>query len=233
MNLLELQPWEKLAKKITWEQLGDIKGKKILDFGSGLGITANHLAIHNDVVAIEPCEETINNRCCDNSYTQICGDIKSLKQFENHFFDVIICHNVFEYAHERKDIIKEFSRLLKNDGFISIIKHNVPGRVMQMVVLLNDFEHAEKLLKGENGKTESADLIHYYDDTDIEKWCNHLEIDKKMGLRTFWDLQQNQEIQKDLEWQRKMIEMELKVSEVREYQDIAFFSHLILKRKKV
>lgn len=44
MNLYDLQPWEALMKKIVWLQLGEICGKRILDFGSGLGITADYLA---------------------------------------------------------------------------------------------------------------------------------------------------------------------------------------------
>ena len=42
-NIIELPAWERLFKKIVWVQIGDIEGKKILDFGSGEGITANHL----------------------------------------------------------------------------------------------------------------------------------------------------------------------------------------------
>ena len=40
-KLSELTDWDRLLKRILWTQLGDIKGKKILDFGSGAGITAN------------------------------------------------------------------------------------------------------------------------------------------------------------------------------------------------
>lgn len=56
-SLSELGEWERLLKKIIWTQLGDIKNKYILDFGSGEGITANHFAKDNQVVAVEPWEE--------------------------------------------------------------------------------------------------------------------------------------------------------------------------------
>ena len=48
-KMTDLQPWECLMKRIVWKQLGDIRDKKILDFGSGIGVTANYLAEHNDV----------------------------------------------------------------------------------------------------------------------------------------------------------------------------------------
>lgn len=58
-NITELPAWERLFKKIVWKQLGDLEGKKILDFGSGEGITANHFAKENNVTAIEPSEEKL------------------------------------------------------------------------------------------------------------------------------------------------------------------------------
>lgn len=63
------------------------------------------------------------------------------------------------------------------------------------------------------------------------KWCDRLRIEKVSGIRTFWDLQQNQECHKDPAWQEKMIEMEMRVSDVKEYRDIAFFHHVILRRQ--
>ena len=60
-KIIELRGWERLLKKIIWAQLGEIKGKEILDFGSGEGITANHFAKNNNVVAIEPWSEMLNN----------------------------------------------------------------------------------------------------------------------------------------------------------------------------
>lgn len=92
-------------------------------------MTANYLAEHNEVIAIEPDE----------------------------IFDMIICHNVLEYA------------------------------------------------------------------VDIEKWCPGLTITKTLGMRTFWDMQQNPEIHKDTDWQDKMVEVEMRVPDMDEYKNIAFF----------
>ena len=64
-KVADLQPWECLMKRMVWEQLGDIRGKKILDFGSGIGVTANHLAEHNHVTAIEPDESSVKERWAD------------------------------------------------------------------------------------------------------------------------------------------------------------------------
>ncbi len=231
MNLGDLRPWDALLKRIVWRQLGEISGKRILDFGSGQGITACYLAEKNQVTAIEPDRESIGSRLKENDYRQLCGSTELLKEFSDETFDMVICHNVLEYAADREIIVREFSRILKKDGYISLVKHNRPGRVMQMVVLLNDFEQADSLLDGNAGVSSQFGPIRYYEDKDIESWSPDLRIERVMGARTFWDLQQNQEMHTDAAWQAKMIEMEMRVSDVKEYQAIAFFHHLLLRKR--
>ena len=217
-------------KKVLWTQLGDIRGKRILDYGSGVGITADHYAAHNDVTAVEPSEESASQRWQENPYRQIIGDVDALSEFKDESFDVIFCHNVLEYAPERERILRELCRLLKPGGFLSIVKHNRPGRVMQMVVLLNNFPKAHALLDGEDGMAEKYGAIRYYENRDLVRWCHGLRLVKVSGIRTFWDLQQNQECHRDPAWQEKMMEAELRVSEIEEYRAIAFFHHLILEK---
>ena len=230
LSLDNLPPWDALLKRMVWQQLGKIENKRILDFGSGTGVTANHYAKKNAVLAIEPSEEAIRARWKDNSYEQFLGSTDKLRELPSESFDIIICHNVLEYAPDREEILKEFARLLKTDGYISLVKHNRPGRVIQMVVLLNNFEHANQLLDGKEGASAQYGAIHYYEDMDVERWCPSLEITKTLGMRTFWDLQQNQECHKDVEWQEKMLQMEHRVEAIEEYKQIAFFHHLIIKK---
>lgn len=230
-RLNDLPPWECLMKRLVLMQLGDIRGKRILDFGSGMGVTADWLARYNDVTAVEPDETSVRDRWVDNDYVQLVGSTDRLSELPDKSFDVIICHNVLEYARDREDIVREFARLLDDDGMISIVKHNRAGRVMQMVVLLNDFEHADSLLDGNDGVASKYGAIRYYEDSDIEKWCPELEITRTLGMRTFWDMQQNQEIHKDENWQEKMLKIELRVSDMNEYKNVAFFHHLTLKKR--
>lgn len=227
---MKVSVWEKLQKEMTWNQIGELSGKRILDFGSGNGMTADHYAKNNEVIAIEPDEDAIKNSFNKNIYIQLCGSIDKLYEFEDNYFDVIFCHNVLEYADGRNKIVKEFSRILKNGGVLSVLKHNKPGRVMQMVVLLNNFEHANELLDGKNGSAEKYGSINYYDDNDISKWSDKLVVYKILGQRTFWDLQQNQDVQSDNEWQEKILEIENRVADIDEFKAIAFFHHIILKK---
>lgn len=229
-NITNLPAWERLLKRIVWKQIGDLKDKYILDFGSGEGANADHFAKENKVVAIEPWEEMLKYAWKDNEYRQIVGDVKALSEFPDNTFDAIICHNVLEYIDDKEEIVKELARVLKPEGFISIVKHNRNGRVMQMAVLLDDFEKANDLLDGKNSAASKFGEIRYYEDEDITKWAPGLSINKILGIRTFFDLQQNQDKHPDEEWQKKMAELEMRVSEDPAFREIAFFHHIILKK---
>lgn len=229
-DITDLPAWERLFKKIVWKQLGDMEGKKILDFGSGEGITANHFAEKNDVTAIEPSKEMLSNAWKDYEYTQIVGDVNALSAFKNETFDMIICHNVLEYIDDKAAVVKVLARVLKKDGIISIVKHNRAGRVMQMAVLLDDFEKANEILDGKDSTASKFGTIRYYEDNDITKWEPQITVSDILGIRTFWDLQQNQKKHGDEAWQEKMLQLELRVSQMREYKNIAFFHHLLLKK---
>ncbi len=114
--------WERLFKKIVWKQLGDMEGKKILDFGSGEGITANHFAEKNDVTAIELSKEMLSNAWKDYECTQIVGDVNALSAFKNETFDMIICHNVLEYIDDKAAVVKALARVLKKDGIADVME---------------------------------------------------------------------------------------------------------------
>ena len=229
--LKQFPVWEKLAKEIIWQQIGELKDKTILDFGSGTGITADHFAANNQVTAIEPSEDMLSQQVNTNGYLQIVGSTDELKKLPSKSFEYIFSHNVLEYVKDQDVIVSEFYRLLKPSGKLSIVKHNRNGRVMQMVVLLNNFDEANNLLDGHNSNAQQFGIINYYDDKDIIEWCDGLSLKETYGLRTFWDLQQNQDIQKDEEWQKKMIEIEMRVSQNPDFQRVAFFHHLLFEKR--
>ncbi|MDO4459838.1 MAG: methyltransferase domain-containing protein [Clostridia bacterium] len=231
-SITELPNWERLFRRILFEQMGDIKGRTILDFGSGEGVTANHFARFNEVTAVEPDENMLRNAWRDFPYTQLVGDVNSIKSLKSESFDYIIIHNVLEYIDNRAEVLKELTRLLKIGGKPSVVKHNRNGRIMQMAILLDDFDRANRLLDGENSHAEKFGPIRYYETEDILKACPTLEIEDFYGIRTFFDLQQNQEKHSDENWQNKMAELEMRVSKTDAFRNIAFFHHIILTKKE-
>lgn len=114
MDTNNIPVWELLQKQITWNQLSFIHNKKVLDFGSGIGITASYFASDNEVVAIEPDSKILSERITDNEYTQIHGDIQNLKKFEDESAD-------YKIRKPHKDIFKiVFDDVRKYDASIKM-----------------------------------------------------------------------------------------------------------------
>lgn len=218
--------------RIVWEQLSFVKSLKILDFGSGFGITASHMAADNHVVAIEPDRCMCDMRIKENDYIQINGDIEKLKEFNDENFDLIFCHNVFEYVENKDAHMRAFTRLLKSGGKLSLIKHNHFGRIMQRIAHDNDLKTAMGLLNGEPAYAQNFGEIRYYDLSDIINWQQAYKYRQaeNYGIRTFFALNSDDIIKSDENWLDSMFELEIKASRIAEFRNIAFFNHLILQK---
>ena len=225
-------PWGRLFYELIWHNI-ECSGKRILDFGSGFGYTADHLAKYNHVVAVEPNKEMLEYRFSDHDYEQINGGIEVLKTMPAQSFDVIVCHNVLEYMDNREEVLAEFKRLLKADGYISVIKHNRAGKIMQKAVFENNVDEALKLLAHEDVESVYFGMVNAYEDYQLEEYAKGmLEIDKIYGLRIFYALQKN-EFKTGDEWFSKMYDLECKAGEIPEFRDIAFSHHIILSHAPV
>ena len=71
-----------LFYEMVWEQIGDVSGLKILDFGSGFGVSANHYAKDNKVIAIEPNRDMVKNLSLEYSYEQLIGSLDVLNSMD-------------------------------------------------------------------------------------------------------------------------------------------------------
>lgn len=223
-------PWGLLFYKIIWDQLGNLKNKKILDYGSGFGVTADYLAAQNEVTAIEPNEDMLQLRNHEHSYIQFIGTLERLKQEPNEKYDVIICHNVLEYVEDRQALLAEFHRVLKKDGFISVVKHNKLGKIMQKAVLEYKVDEAMTLLDNEDVKSSNFGTIRLYDNEEIEAYSKGLlKIVEYYGVRIFFALQNN-DLKVKPGWQEEMFALERKADQIPQFRDIAFFHHLIIKK---
>lgn len=224
------KPWSQMFYDMLKLQLDFVDNMDVLDFGSGFGVLSSILANNNKVIAIEPNIEMVDNRITENEYYQINGDVKSLYDIPDNSFDLIVCHNVLEYATEREEIVNQFFRLLRTDGKLSIVKHNHNGRIMQKIVFEDNIEEAIAILNGDASFAQCFGLINYYDNDDIQKWNSSFKLDKVYGLRTFWGLQQNNDVKYNANWRTAMIKAESAVSTIEDFIKISFYNHLLLRK---
>jgi SAM-dependent methyltransferase len=205
----------------------------ILDFGSGLGVVANHFAKCHDVTAVEPSEGMISNSFRENKYRQMQGGIEKLTEFDDKSFDIVFCHNVLEYVENKEPIILELLRVLKSGGFLSIVKHNRVGRVFATAVFKNDPIKALALLDSNtNDKNDYLGTQYIYSNEYISSLVEKYngKVEKIFGIRAFYALGQDNSVKYTDEWYQNMLTLENAVMRVDDYRNVAFYNHLIVNK---
>ena len=230
-NLIE-QPWGRMFYNMIFRQLNLPKDKKlyILDYGAGFCVTASYYAESHNVTAYEPNPEMYEKRI-DGDY-QLITTQNDLDKLEKNSFNVVICHNVLEYVSNPVEILNEITKFLKPNGVLSIVKHNLKGRILAQAVFSDDPVGALNLLNsqsdngtnlfGKRGTYDNKMLLNF-----AEK--NGLECQNIFGIRTFFAMSTNFEVKYTDEWYKNMLELEMQTCDIDEYKNISFFHHLIFK----
>lgn len=229
-------PWGRLFYDCLFQQLPVKAPLKILDFGSGFGITASYYAEKNEVIAIEPNPDMLAMSSEVTQYQQLLGDEKTLAEFPTSFFDLIICHNVLEYTSQQEEIISKLLSRVKKGGQLSLIKHNKTGAIIQEAVLMDNPKKAMEMLKTSNAKQHKKSYfgaVNYYEIEQVETWCRHSNavIKKCLGIRSMYSLSQNNQLKKTADWYQSMLKLEREVAEKQPFVAMAFFHHLIIQKQ--
>jgi SAM-dependent methyltransferase len=229
-------PWGKMLYDLLYTQLNipPLPRLKILDFGSGLGVTANYYALWHKVTAIEPSDEMISNRHKENMYEQIQGGVEKIAVFEDETFDMVFCHNVLEYIEDKEPVIAELLRVLKPGGILSIIKHNRTGRVFKTAVYANDPKKALALLDNNaNDKNSYLGTQYLYSNDFIAALANKYrgKVKEVFGIRTFYALGQDNSVKYTDEWYSNMLALENAAASIDEYKNATFHNHLLFEKQ--
>ena len=226
------QPWGKIFYDIIFRQLTfkNDRRLKILDFGAGFCITSRHYAKDHDVTAVEPNEEMYRLRFKSDDYTLITQGIDYVKTLEDNSYDVVLCHNVLEYADDKNEILTQLKRILKPDGILSIIKHNLYGRVFGSAVLTDNPKAALDLLDEKPEDSMFGNRSVYTNEFLLDFFGNEMTLAQLYGIRAFYGLSSNNEIKYSDEWYNSMLELEVKTGTLEEFKKVSFFNHLIFKK---
>lgn len=232
-NMVE-QPWGRMFYELIYRQLNlpDDRKLKILDFGAGFCLTADHYAKHHAVTAVEPNEEMAALRVKENGYTLVPQGAEYLAGLEDGTFDVVICHNVLEYVENADSVLRQLVRVLKPGGILSVIKHNLPGKVMFSAVLADDPKTALELLDPDHTQDSPFGTRNMYSNESlVSRLGDGMKPVETYGIRAFFGLSSNNEIKYTEEWYNAMLELETRAATMDEYRKIAFFHHLIFQKK--
>ncbi|MBD2093925.1 class I SAM-dependent methyltransferase [Trichocoleus sp. FACHB-591] len=124
------------------------KKYKILEVGAGSGETlllAKNLDLAEEVVGIELLDFNETRQVNPKIDRFIFGNIESMElDFEEEYFDVIICADVLEHLVDPWSIVKKLSNFLKKEGFfISSIPNVRNYKILFSIFFNGDFKYQE------------------------------------------------------------------------------------------
>lgn len=227
------KPWGRMFYDMIFCQLNLSADKRmrILDFGAGFCVTADHYAKFHEVIAYEPDEAMYSKRVQTNPYT-LLTDRTQLASIPDGSIDVVICHNVLEYVPDRTEILQELTRVLKTGGTLSIVKHNLCGRALAYATFSDAPADALALLQSGDGGESAFGKRGTYDNAFLDAFAeqNALTRGGFFGIRAFFALSTNSEIKYTEKWYNDMLALELHTDEIDAFRNIAFFHHLVYQK---
>ncbi|MEI6296931.1 MAG: class I SAM-dependent methyltransferase [bacterium] len=143
-NKKEVYGISKTRKKKIFQLLGDVKYKKILDFGCGGGHLGKVFMGDGNYV----CGVDISRKSVDVAKKVIneavCIDAQQEKlPYKDEFFDIIIMGEIIEHLLEPERVMLEIKRVLNKDGFVIITTPNFLVFSNRIKMLLGKFEYTE------------------------------------------------------------------------------------------
>ncbi|KRN29582.1 hypothetical protein IV38_GL000468 [Lactobacillus selangorensis] len=200
-------------------------GKRVLDFGSGLGITADVLASDLAVTAYEPDADLRAHAVHQHDYQTIGGDWAAFKQWltAQAPFDLILCHNVLEYVPNPSEVAAFLGTHLADGGRLSIIKQNRAGRVLNAAIGQDDVDQAQAVLDGSLADSPFFGTIHYYSNADLQVWLLGTNTKRlaKLGIRNFYGFHEQP-------YTDEALQLELAVCTEPAYRAVAYYNHIIV-----
>jgi len=105
--------------EVVLRLLGDVSGKKILDFGCGEGFFTNELTKRGArVTGVDYAEagiELARERFRGIDFR--VGDASTLTKFKEESFDAVLLIDVLEHVSKQDELVNDIKRILKSGGY--------------------------------------------------------------------------------------------------------------------
>lgn len=156
-------PAGRLRCELAWENLRRFlprypTKRRALDVGGGTGYASVQLArMGHEVVLLDGSEEMLRiarqqiNAGRVGAQISFChADANRLPEvFDTESFDIVVCHNLLEYAANPAATVRDITRLLRKDAVLSVLVRNRAGEVLKEAIKSRDWKLATANLSTE------------------------------------------------------------------------------------
>lgn len=197
-------PAGRLRSELAWENLRrflhrNASKRRALDVGGGTGFASVQLArMGYEVVLLDGSEEMLRiarqQAEAGNVAPRISfchADAGRLPElFDAESFEIVVCHNLLEYAENPSATVGDIARVLRKDAVLSLLVRNRAGEVLKEAIKSRDWKLAAAHLAAETAVDSLyGESVRVFAPADVRDLLagGSLEVVAEHGVRVFFD----------------------------------------------
>ena len=156
-------PAGRLRSELAWENVRrflprDASKRRALDVGGGTGFASVQLArMGYEVVLLDGSEEMLGIARQQAEAGGVAARISFChadagqlpELFDAESFDIVVCHNLLEYAEDPCTTVRDITHVLRKDAVLSVLVRNRAGEVLKAAIKSGDWKLATANLAAE------------------------------------------------------------------------------------
>jgi S-adenosylmethionine-dependent methyltransferase len=238
-------PAGRLRCELAWENVRRFlprnpSKRRALDVGGGTGFASVQLArMGYEVVLLDGSEEMLRiaRQQADagrvTAQISFChADAGQLPElFDADSLDIVVCHNLLEYAANPSTTVRDIARLLRKDAVLSVLVRNRAGEVLKEAIKSRDWKLATANLTAEKVVDSLyGEPVRVFDPAEVRDLLARasLEVLAQHGVRVFFDYLGPENLA-DVAYSR-IFELESALGTRPEFAAIARYTQVIARR---
>ncbi len=238
-------PAGRLRSELAWETLRrflprNASKRRALDVGGGTGFASVQLArMGYEVVLLDGSEEMLRVARHQAEAGSVAArisfchaDAGQLPQlFDAESFDLLVCHNLLEYAENPSTIVRNIAHVLRKDAVLSVLVRNRSGEVLRAAIKSGDWKLATANLAAETVVDSLfGEPIRIFAPGEVRDLLGRasLEVVAEHGVRVFFDYLGPQSLTDEA--YRQVFELELTLGVRPEFAAMARYIQVIARR---
>ncbi|MCP4769353.1 MAG: methyltransferase domain-containing protein [Gammaproteobacteria bacterium] len=243
----QLMPWNRIGYELIEHNLKkhipvDSRPLRILDAGGGNGLASLTLArMNHQVDLVDLSRKMLDDARAKAALAGVTDRLRThandilgiADQFTENEFDIVLCHNVIQFVDDVIPLLQVLHRVLKPDGFLSLVTSNQHALPYQAAFAEQDLDKAFELLDPSEQHNPVFDIVaHEYRPDEVIAWLTEmgLELEKHYGIRCLYDFWGSAEDKDDPGVYEKLKKLEMELTERAPYKLTARQFQLIARK---